>query len=509
MAHADRRLSVDDGERGGRSLRRRIRLGCLILPVAILPVALSATVYISCRVHAAKADRALDAEIERLRAAGVIAPIEDLIPRVPLGERNAADVYREAFAAFQPLSEAEEEVLGNDPWDAPVRLTVLIPAVERNERHFALLDEAAALPSCAFPVDWSIGIEVLPLKHHDDLRRASTWQRRRSQALLAHRDPDAALRCVAPMFQLAEHVKREPTIESQDTAYALQISAIWAVSAVLSAADPSPAACRELSTLLAAIDNTGSLIAAARGNTAIFDLPLLLVAREHGYASPQFAKSLAAFMPHRWLSEFGYSAHSFDIAWVEWADRGAASWPERIFTGGLMRAARPFIPDDIAHYLSYREKLIHAHSLPWPESHAAQSAAITELLNAADLESMLAWFLVRPMNDLSIARDRDTAAALVAAARVALAAAVYRAEHSRYPPDMDDLEGEGWELPPAVVAGAALEYRLHPDGFSIRCVRPGAQHGHLINLDLLLEGNEELVDGAFDIEFRATRAGGG
>jgi hypothetical protein len=113
------------------------------------------------------------------------------------------------------------------------------------------------------------------------------------------------------------------------------------------------------------------------------------------------------------------------------------------------------------------------------------------------------------MNDLSIARDRDTAAALVAAARVALAAAVYRAEHSRYPPDMDDLEGEGWELPPAVVAGAALEYRLHPDGFSIRCVRPGAQHGHLINLDLLLEGNEELVDGAFDIEFRATRAGGG
>jgi hypothetical protein len=309
------------------------------------------------------------------------------------------------------------------------------------------------------------------------------------------------------MFQIAEHVKREPTIESQQAAYTIQISAIWAVKPVLCAADPSPAACRELSALLEAVDNTGPSINAAKGNTAIFDLPLFAVARKHGYASTQFAKSLAAFTEQRclcWAPTF-LDYNRFDITWVEWIDRGTASWSERIFIGGLMRAARPFIPDDMAHYLSYREKLIHAHSLPWPESHAAHSAAVTELFNAADLESMLACWLNRPMNDLFLTRLGDARTALMGAVRVALAAAAYRADNGSYPGDMDDLRRDQWELPPATVAGGLLQYTLEIDGFRVRAVRRGAQHAHVIGRPSPVSEVEHPEDGAFDIVFSVTR----
>jgi len=482
MAHADRESSLDE-RRGSRVSRRRLsRLGCIILPVL-----LTVAVYISYRLSAARAERALDAEIGRLRAAGIIVPIADLLPTVPPGERNAADVYRQAFAAFQPVSAADEEVLFPHPsesrrpaWDAPSRLSVLIPAVEQNATYFSLLDEAAALPHCAF------SIARVDLRNPDAervgssrLNDAARWQGIRAEAFLATGDPDAALRCVGAVLRIAEHQQRDHSEIAQVHAYGVQFRAAEVIQTTISIAEPSVEACRELLTRLARVDNKGTFATALKRTLAVRDLPLLQQLRNHEYTPVDLGTSLCTCTPVSRLDQLDLYRYTLP--------------------------GDPALAQDAIIWLRYRENLIHAYSVPWPGIRDAHAEASAEIAS-----SRMLWYVlgsgcknagIGPSLGVAVARDRATAR--LRAAQVALAVAIYRAEHGRYPASTSDLAADGWDLPDDPFGGGPLHFRLEPNGFVVWSVGPNLRDDGAVRYGPPMS----YEDGPYDIVFRVTRGG--
>jgi hypothetical protein len=459
------------GAGSANTLRRFNRLGCVLLPLILVAVA-----YISYHVSARSAERALEAEIARLRAAGIIVPVEDLIPRVPPGERNAADVYEQAFAAFQPPSPEDEKLLLSDPWDAPARRLV-----EQNETYFALLEEAASLHHCAWPLDWSRPDEarMATIPRDRELLHAAIRQGYRAQAFVAARNPDAALRSAATMLHMAAHVQEESSRSSQLRAHFIHEQFGDTIRTVLSAADPSAEACRDLFDLVAGIDNTGASVRALKGELATWALPQLQ--NVHARRS--------------WEGE--------PTGLVDLLDNPDMSWQDRVALRGVAVVGNAIISEDIIHYLQYQEKLVEAYSLPWPESRSALRAAAAEFEAVPAIQSLLSRQMAAPKVALGGLVRLDSRTARLHAAQVALAAAAYRAEHGRYPDSIDDLAAAGWDLPADPFGGGGLHYRLQGNGFVVWSVGPNLADDHAVEY---AGPPMSVEDGPYDIVFRCERS---
>ena len=97
------------------------------------------------------------------------------MPQVPLGRRNAADVYQKAFDARR-VSKEDEERLGDIYGKAGSGWTTEQTAFVRrmlsaNSDYLRLVKEASRLPDCAFPVDWRAGPDML-FPHYAKMREA-------------------------------------------------------------------------------------------------------------------------------------------------------------------------------------------------------------------------------------------------------------------------------------------------------------------------------------------------
>jgi len=466
----------DVGSSPAAGLRRFNRIGCVLLPLVLVAV-----VWISYRLSARNAERALDAEIERLTAAGIIVPVEDLIPKVPPGERNAADVYEQAFAAFVPPSPEDSELLWSDPWDAPAGLAAARRLVEQNETYFALLEEASSLPYCAFVSDWSDPWEVSSTTYarNAKLRHAAVRQSWRVQLRLTAGDADAALRYAARPLASASHVQVEPSVSSQLHAYFIQRQVGESIGRVLSATKPSPQACRDVFGLLASVDNIGTSVKALKGEITIFTLPLLEEV-DGGRVRPD---ELAGFVN----------------LWGE----DDASWCERLALRGVMAVRGVVFPDDIIRYLHYQERLVEAYSLPWPASRSTLREAATDLGKALPIQSLLSSSVTDTEVDLKGLVMCDSRTALLRAAQVGLAATAYRAEHGDYPDSLDDLTTAGWKLPSDPFGGGPLHYRRELSGFVVWSVGP-----NLMDENGVEYAGEPMSfeDGPYDIVFRCVRS---
>ena len=144
-----------------------------------------------------KAGRALEAELQRVRAQGEPLSLREAAPAPVPSSDNAAPVYDRAFQQLPRLEKApaadgpaarrlvreDEQIISRFASDDArqwrgVSLRQVRQALAGTEAALALARQAAAMPRCGFPVDWEAGAAAL-FPHYPRLRTLS-------QLLAAH-----------------------------------------------------------------------------------------------------------------------------------------------------------------------------------------------------------------------------------------------------------------------------------------------------------------------------------
>ncbi len=428
-----RQATVSSGQTDPDRLRRlRLlnRVGCIGIPLVIILMLL-----IGWWTGGSWSERRLQQEIARLKSAGVLLPPEDLIPHVPHGERNGADLYERAFLIhnFPPEEQSAIHDLetGGLQWLARVH-----EVVERNKGYYQLLDEAARTPACAFPVNWADPYASTP--HYAKLREAARMLALRAELLAAAADYDGALESCSTGLRLAEHVKLEPSIISQLVAYAIQQIILSRLDEALQSGSPTAEACRRLFDQIGSIDQTGPSVRAAQGELTLAGMAIFAMARA------AHARALARILD---LPEAAIAAY--------------ASY------------GRPLLIADQITYLHYMEKRIAAYSKPYVAAGDLAWEAVAILEEAPGYRSLITQQIAFAGSSLGL-RARDEVTAHLGAIQIALALKVFQWDHNRYADTLAELAGEGWSLPkdPFAVPEADYGYHRDRDGFVVWSLGP-------------------------------------
>jgi hypothetical protein len=361
----------------------------------------------------------VERERDRIRAAGEPLTCADLVQSLPRGTPNAADIYQQAFDALD-RTEEEEELTGL--WSAqelaPEWIESMRPVVEKNGEYFALLEEAAGIEACVFPVEWERRLDAEE-PHLADLRSAVRMVAARALVLASDGKADEALESCTLVPAMAQHLSGEPVIVGQLVRYAIVSIGIRAVEQVLNRCDPSAEACRELYDRMAEVELSESLMDAVRGERAFTRECLFDTARE--VASE--ARGWAAYLIHAELNI-----------------------DERL----CLRAM---------------DEQMEALQLPWP---AAKREADAVLDRVSKLPASVYTLSTSMMPRFGLVAElcRLTGSRLDVC-RIGLALRAYQAEHGRYPDSLDDLAQAGWAVPADSFTGEPYHYRLEGNGFIV------------------------------------------
>ncbi len=127
--------------------------------------------------------RRLQRKIEELHAKGFPITFEEIEQkrRLPEGTPNAADLYQQAFGAYQELSEQDDIMLSpmnpvmlREPWEPLSKeiTTAIDRFLNNNQQTITLLAKASIVKDCRFPVNYSTIPPLLPyLKETSKCRR--------------------------------------------------------------------------------------------------------------------------------------------------------------------------------------------------------------------------------------------------------------------------------------------------------------------------------------------------
>jgi hypothetical protein len=414
----------------------------------------------------------LRSEVSRLRAGGYLPPTAQIVPQVPSGQANAADIYLLAFDARRPRDSEETDLVNGRPdrW-RPADLLHARQVLAANAEHFRILDQASRIPGCAFPVDWNAGPAML-FPHLGELRRSARLLSTRAAVAARDQRIDDALADCATMLRIAEHVKCEPIVISMLVAYPIQDMAVQSVRNALSTGTPSPKVARDLLGQLSAIGNREPFIRAVRGEIGLFGMEIFDIARRGG----KEAEGLFGSPDARILSLYG-------------------------------SILRPLGYLDEIAYLRGARRSADAVALPWPKS--------KEQLEAADewAKELPAYrSLLTQMALPSWSRALETCESRTAelrAAQIGLALVIYKSEHGAYPDTLASLEATGPKLPADPFTQKPFQYRRRGDGFIVYSLGPDMRDegGRPMNLYAPHLSREEAkkLSQEYDIPFRVPR----
>ena len=448
----------------GRGVRRRAR-ALVYLVLVLLVVHLTATLITG---------RMLAREIARQRAAGYIVSIDDLIPRVPAGEKNAADLYQKAFDALRLSKEDENELFENpfDQWDAK-RLALARRVIAANAEYYRLLEGAARTPHCAFPVNWHGWPWAISFAHLAKLRQAARMLQARN-GLAVHDDhPDQALADCGAMLGMAQHAKMEPSLISQLVAYALQGIALQTLERALSAGTPSPQACQRLFDQIAAIDQIAPSIRAMKGEVALCGLATF--------------ESLLRRRSDRDMRDLAEAVGQSGSRWPILALRSYGS------------VGRPIAYLDELAYLRAMKRNLDAFGLPWPQSKRAIEDMENGVKRLPTYGSILTKMITPVFSRAVLSRDRATAS--LGDAQIALALKTHRSDRGGYPDSLAALERAGFKLPNDPFGGKTYHYRREGAGFIVYSIGPNLKDDGGKPWD---RAAKSLEDGSYDLPIRCS-----
>jgi hypothetical protein len=386
----------------------------------------------------------LRGEVGKLRVGGYLPSIAQIVPHVPSGQANAADVYLLAFGARQLRDSEEADLVTRRPgrW-RPVELLHARQVLAANAEHFRILEQASRIPGCAFPVDWDAGPAMM-LRHLPEVQRSARLLSTRAAIAASDRRIDDALADCATMLRMAEHMKCEPTLTSQLSAFAIQDIAVQSMRDALSVGAPSPKAARELFGQLSAVDDGKPFSRALRSEVELFGMKIFDMAQHAN--SREFQGLLG--------------------------DARRAAWQ-----GQVLRAygtiARPLANLDEIAYLRAMKSGIDAISQPWPQSRERLDAVGQSVYDLPAYRSLLTRMLFNLSDRILESRESRTAA--LRAARIGLALVIYKSERGSYPDALASLEDAGPKIPADPFTGKPFRYARRGDGFIVYSLGPDMQ----------------------------------
>jgi len=417
----------------GRGIKKSARIVVLYLLPLFIVVHLIATAITGAQLRST---------IEDLESKGIILPAEELIPSVPPGEDNAADLYLAAAKALR-LSDDESALLFS-PEDRDAHYyAVARDVVPANEGYYRLLDEATDLEHSAFPTDWSGSPLEVSFSHFAEARQAARMLTLRAYVAAEDGRPDDALASLRACYRMADHIQSEPTIISHLVSIAIQGTAGKALEEILCKTAPSPAVAREFADQLATIDNTSASVFALKSENALVGLRLFERLRSGEMSLAELTSGMAGTVESR------------------------KQIRRLAFLGAWLR--RPLLNANERVYLRFMEKQVAGFALPWPDSQQTVDR-IDASLQHARFWSFVAQCITPVFGRAMLSRDRATAS--VRAAAIALSLKAYYADHGAYPESLSALEAAGWTLPTDPFGGGPFHYRREGDGFVVWSIGP-------------------------------------
>lgn len=241
----------DDKSARPPSTARRVVLGCLCIPVALIVLTLLGG-WLWYRGEMSKARRALDVELKFIRDRG--APLTS----IDLDGSYRADPEREDITAelLKVLVIADDASLkplavplpivgnGSDPPPAGMEWAQLKEAEAYLAHHQPLLDLLATLPNrrvtVRYPADLALGMHT-QLPHVQQVRHAARVLQLQWHVDLHQGRPEAAVNRILEIFALAETLRHEPIMISQLVRSAIHGVAVKALENTLKQTDVSDA----------------------------------------------------------------------------------------------------------------------------------------------------------------------------------------------------------------------------------------------------------------------------
>ena len=416
----------------GRGLRKFGRAMIYVLPILVLIHLIAVVV----------TGRQLQGDIERLTKAGIIVPAKDLIPAVPAGAENAADVYQKAWETLRFSTLDEDELFSPSVKHDAAWLALARRVVTANPEYYKLVDRASLMPHCVFPVDWEPMVSA-SFPHFSQMRKAARMLALRAYVQAANGRSDDALSSIEALFRVAEQTKTDPVLIADLVSYAIQGIGVRALGEILPAAAPTPTACRSLHDQLARTDNVAPSLRTIRGEMVLMGIDTFGLVRS-GRVS---------------------------LTWLMRGE-GQVSLGGRPRPWGRARAwlLRPMLNADERVYLSYMEREVRSFGLPYPESRHAMDDLNTSLETRTPIYAILTRAVMPIFGRAVWSRDRATAA--VGTAQIALALKAYRSDHDSYPASLAELQAAGWKRPVDPFGGTPLHYRREGVGFVVWSLGP-------------------------------------
>jgi hypothetical protein len=428
------------------------------------------------------AGRRLEAELNRIRAAGQPLTLAEAAPPPVPDAQNAAVLYQQAFDGLSK-PEADEDTVSAFLQTLPEKPRPTLAEVEavlaRHEADFRLLEEASRRPACRFPVNWKAGWAAL-FPHLGIPRTATRFLLAKALAEAERGRTAEALNDLAIEVRVVNHIGAEPSLIAQLVRVARLADLFDSLPDALAAAPPSATDSRALYDLLGQVDIAGPFARA--------------IATEQAFV-------IAGFEQLRRAGPLGMIVNmpsAEDPTWVRVLARG---WPV------IRWVWEPFLKLDEVYFLRHMQDLIAVAAASPPRRMGYQKLA-DEASRApwyAIVSKILAAFVQLPLRE-------DHAAATVAVMRGALALRAYQIEHGDYPASLAELRARGgWAIPNDPCSSKPFIYRREGKGYLLYSVGPdGIDNGGISQIYIIKKAGrgpslEEPQKAQYDIPLRMTR----
>jgi hypothetical protein len=474
------------------------------------------------------ASRRLEAEFQKIHAAGEPLSMREAAPRPVPDKDNAAAIYSYLFRhETGPINTkwllSEENWQGGKKWGATVltpddmekvwvflgeeiwkpRLddngkpffpfqkykvpTPTMPqmeaAIQRSARQFALLKQASLMPACRFPVRWDDGINAI-FPQLSGVRQATYFLVAKAIVDAHKGDSTQAMDDLSVAVRMISQTTNDPTLIDVLAQIAWLRILQNNLPRVLAEAPPTPQQAQAFYDELGKLDLQASLVHAMQGE------------RASGIWTFNYARKHSIFM----LASARPEMQKRSII-----DR---AWPTLVVIGA------PFYKLDEVEYLKVMEREIGWLHEPIASSYEKQQAFESDMAGAPPFGPPRYAIISRILVPVCFVPRMKTAEG-IASVRLMQAAMVlrsYQAEHGAYPASLAELAAAGGlAIPEDPFSGKPFIYKRQGAGYLIYSVGPNMKDDQGIGLTALREKNlrrpdvAKIDNMAYDVPLRVER----
>jgi hypothetical protein len=426
----------------------------------------------------------LEKELGKLRAAGDPLTLAEAAPKPVPASRNAAVLYQRAFERL-PSDEQAWQPVYDVLWGRPgARARLSRADVERfvaqHREAIALLEQAARMPECRFPVHWEAGFAATFPHLAKVGGSASLLATAAIVDARGGRGTEGAS-AVEAALGMADHIAVEPTSVSQLVRYRCQDTALLALNRMMEIHPPDAPESERMFDLLSRIDTIGPFIHGMKGERAV------------GLSGFDFARRHPLPFCHL-------------PGPTTYPEKGP-TWAERL----VSFLSRPVFNKDEAIYLRLMARIISVDRLPYREARRGVPMPHPETGETTPPGTQLPRYAVitrmlLPVFDYAIAA-RDKALARIGLAQWGLAINVFHIREGRWPNSLDEVrQTVRWKLPLDPFSGRHFIYRREAGGYLLYSIGPNLRDdGGRFARRSARPGEKEVPD---DLAWRVRRAPG-